>query len=71
MCIRDRSTAGRYVYPYFTCGVCGLSTKSEYLVIAEFTHFYEFWQFTSDENNFKKKEKISKITVQIAISTAE
>ena len=50
--------------------VCGGTTTQRYLVIAEFKHFCEFFNFTKNGSDFRNKEKMDSITVCIAIVNA-
>ena len=41
--------------------------KENYVEILEFTHFTEFFTFTYDSDNSRKKELVREITVVVAV----
>lgn len=59
---------GDLFYCLNTCGDCGGTTSKGYIEILEFTHFAEFFNFTNSEENYKKKELVTKIIVMVALN---
>ena len=57
----------RLVPLHLPCGDCGFATQKNYVEILEFTHFTEFFSFSCDSENGRRKELIRKITVVVAL----
>ena len=56
-----------YVSEYGACGDCGRTTQKGYVEILEFTHFAEYYNFNTVNENHRKKEIVNKITVIVAL----
>ena len=59
--------AGRYVSVDGACGDYCRTTQEGYVEILEFTHFVEFFNFTSLAENHRIKKLVRRITVVVAL----
>ena len=50
-----------------SCGDDGIATETRYIEILEFTHFVEFFNFTSLAENHRIKKLVRRITVVVAL----
>jgi hypothetical protein len=50
-----------------TCGDSGATTTPEPLILLEFKHFYDFFSFSKNSENYHQKDLKKSIKIKIAI----